>query len=217
MKLRGTGPAGKTTAAGLCAILLFAPLARGATDAGGFERYRIILDRAPFGTAAVPDDRGPATPPEQDPPAATHLRLTSIVVYGERIRVGLVDEETNRSYVVREDAPEEDNAGFTLLGARLATGEAELRKDGQTFTLRMSTAPIVTPSARSAAAAPQRETSIPRRPPWARRRRSIEGTDRDEATPRRPTREEMEARLRAYREEVERQGLPPLPVPLTVE
>lgn len=202
-----------TKAVGLCLVAAL-PFTSNATGTDGFEPYQGILDRAPFGSAA--------TVPEPPPPVAdsgladdSPLRMTSMYEFGNRIRVGLVDEETNRSYVVREGAPAEESGGFILVRADLSAGEAVLQKDGRVFALQISEEPVVSMASQRQAAAAQRPATIPRRPPWARRVRSTNNGS-DEATQRqRPTREEMEARLRAYREEVDRQGLPPLPAPLT--
>ncbi len=195
--------------------LLCVPHAGGDSVTSGFERYQIILDRAPFGRVSEPVE--PVSPPtDSEPSFARHLRLTSLFEHGDVIHAGLIDTHTGDSIFLRSDLPHEE---FKLIRASLENETVVLEKGSEVATVEMASHSVAVPSAtepRERLVSRER-AAMPRRPPWAQRRRAADemdpGSERTRTRPR-PSREEMEARLREYREEVIRQGLPPLPVPI---
>lgn len=105
---------------------------RGATE--GFERYRIIMDRKPFGEPP-PVVEPPPPPPEETPPWAEMYRLCSVYeAEGKKVRVGLLEMKSNKAMVL---AVGEAKNGILLLSADVGQETAVLTKDGQEVTMKL--------------------------------------------------------------------------------
>lgn len=198
----------------LMACFAFAgSLALGATP--GFDRYEVILTRKPFG--APPPAPEPVRPPPPKPDSfAMSLRLSMILESEDgEIRVGIVDTRNNKSFVLRVGEPQE---GYELVSASYEDGEAVLRQGEDMALLDISKSSFeeIAPSEQ-----PQRLDAARTRSSYAERRRArAEQLQREAAQPPpepKYTGAELERHLSEYQMEVIRQGLPPLPIPLTPE
>lgn len=174
----------------------------------GFERYQVIINKRPFG--------------EEPPEAATvqvsinesfakNLRLTMIYegASGD-LRVGIIDNATNKSYLL-EVGESEDN--IELVEADIKASEALLRKGNEVALFKLESG------------TPQMVQSQPKKPSrrnsYTERRRAIirRTNEKKSQEPKKP--QLTGAALRAHLENVQmdaiRNGLPPLPMPLTPE
>lgn len=209
-------------------VLLTMLVAAGAGASFGapaFDRYQVILDRKPFGeaaslapnTAAAGADEKPADPGQS---FALGLRVCSLIdVEGVGPRVGLVDMKGNRSFFV--GGGEESDDGIKLVSANLETEEVILQKGAEMAMLKVQAgaAPGVA-GAKPTSGDSHRHNhgSSPIPPPTPPVPMNM-GTARmviPSAEPKLKG-EELEKHLRDYQMEVIRQGLPPLPIPLTQE
>ena len=103
----------------------------------GFDRYKVILDRKPFGEPPIAPEPAP-TPAPQAPPWADSYRLVSVTkVEGDEVRVGLLDTKSNKAVVLK--VGEQDN-GIELLSADVGEESAELRKGGEVVTMNLKSA-----------------------------------------------------------------------------
>ncbi len=200
---------------GIVAALVAAGALAGETD--GMERYRVILERHPFGRPEAPAAPPPAAPAE-DAAFAQNLRVSTLIEDAQGVRVGLADAANRRSYLLRVG---DDIEGIELVRADFRDETVVLRRGGEEAVLRLQAGPRApTPAARAARGRPGTDAADPSSPRgrWPRRRAAGDADDDGEDRGRpRMTREEMEAHLRQYSVEVIRQGLPPLPVQLTPE
>ncbi|RKX31928.1 MAG: hypothetical protein DRP22_03000, partial [Verrucomicrobia bacterium] len=173
-----------------------------------FDRYRIILERKPFGAPPPPESPRPISPAES---FARNLRLSALLeVEGGGIKVGLVDKKTGKSFFLTEGETVE---GIELVSASFDDEEAVLRKGNEMAVIKLESGEI-----RPLSPEEQRQRLIrTRRMSYRERRRQRE--ERRSKPPPRPkyTGEELERHLREYQMECIRQGLPPLPIPLTPE
>ena len=201
---------------GILAALLLAPIVAHATTTPGFERYEVIINRKPFG--APPPAPEPAKPPApQAESFAKSLRLSMITETEDgEVRVGIIDNRNNSSYILTVGSEPQD--GIVLVSASFADGEAIL-KQGEEMALldinnqTFSEVPGDQQPARMQQAATGRASS------YAERRRARQEQMEREANQPPPepkyTGAELEKHLHEYQMEVIRQGLPPLPIPLT--
>ena len=198
----------------LMACVAFAgSLALGATP--GFDRYEVILARKPFGAPPPAPEQVRPPPPKADS-FAMSLRLSMILESEDgEIRVGIVDTRNNKSFVLRVGEPQE---GYELVSASYEDGEAVLRQGEEMALLDISKSSFeeIAPSEQ-----PQRLDAARTRSSYAERRRArAEQLQREAAQPPpepKYTGAELERHLSEYQMEVIRQGLPPLPIPLTPE
>ena len=178
-----------------------------ATGTATFDRYRIILERKPFGAPPREAPR-PISPAES---FARHLRLSALLeVEGGGIKVGLVDKKSGKSFFLTEGETVEE---IELVSASFDEEEAVLRKGNEMAVIKLESGEI-----RPLSPAEQRQRLIrTRRISYRDRRRQRE--ERRSQPPPQPkyTGEELERHLREYQMECIRQGLPPLPIPLTPE
>ncbi len=208
-------------------------LAGAAFGADGFERYRVILSRMPFGEAP-PEPAAPEPPPT--PPAesfAKHLRVCSITEQAEtgRVRVGIVDNQTQRSFVFGEGEIVDE---IELVSASLADEEAVLRKGQEIVRIHLVSGEMTAVTgqqlaaeragrARTDAAALQSYRDRRQARQELRRQRQEREQERLERQREaaelasRYTPEELRARLQDYNMEVIRAGMPALPIELTPE
>ncbi len=187
-------------------LLLLAAAAAAATYS--FDRYRIIIDRKPFGRAPPPEtQQRPVSPAES---FARNLRLSAILeVEGGGIRVGLVDKKTHKNFFLSEGESQE---GIELVSASFDDEEAVLRKGSEMAVIKLQSGEI-----KPLGPAEQQARLSRRRPSYAERRRAREARRRNPPPKPKYTGKELERHLQEYQMEVIRQGLPPLPIPLTPE
>ncbi len=203
-----------------------------AAEAPDISRFKVILERQPFGapTAAAPTPTAPAAES-----ALANFRLSAIVEASDGgYRAGIVDQRTQRSYFL---GPGQSEEGLEVVSIAFEDESAQVRLNGETAILRLQGATAAGAAVRSGApnrlsppGAPPGISGVTPRgsgPPWMRRRLgapeggeaappSAEGAGAPPPPPR-PSPEEVERRLRDYQMEVIRRGLPPLPIPLTPE
>ncbi len=188
-----------------------------------FDRYQIIIDRAPFG-ALPPPASAQAAPSGPPPPGfADSLRLAMIVEdddTGEK-RIGFVDKRNNRSYTMTVGDPPQDN--ITVVSVDFAKDEAVLQQGTEMALLKLSsgTAQKIEGGKPVAGGAP-----VPPSPTLSyqdrKRMRDLANQPKPPQAPPEPpkarlTGEELTKHLSEYKLEVIRQGLPALPIPLTPE
>ncbi|HBA84456.1 MAG TPA: hypothetical protein DCZ95_10215 [Verrucomicrobia bacterium] len=194
------------------ALLVVSVTAWGETQTT-FERYQVILDRKPFGNPpAAPLEPPVATiPPEQS--FARTIRMSALVEQDDgSIRVGLIDAQGNQSFFLGEG---ESENGIELVSADYDTEEAVLRKGSEMAVLKLSSGEIQALNPQQQ----QERMNAPRsqRMSYADRRAARERARREAPPQPKYTGEELEKHLQEYQMEVIRQGLPPLPIPLTPE
>ncbi len=178
-----------------------------------FDRYRVIIDRKPFGDPPpAPVAAGPAVPPQES--FARTIRLTAILETEDGdIRVGLINLRNNESFFLSVG---ETKDGIELVSANYDDEEAVLSRGAEMAVIKFQTgeAQSITPqehAQRMQARAPQMG--------YEERRRARREQAQARPPPPEPiyTGEALEKHLQEYQMEVIRQGLPPLPIPLTEE
>lgn len=182
-----------------------------------FDRYQVILDRKPFGELP-PQDTGATMVPKPDS-FAKSLRLSTIIDVddGASMKVGFVDTRNGKSYMLK---PGESQDGIEVISASWADEEAILRQGEEMALIKLATGEAVEISPaehqrREQAALQQGRPSYEER----RRMRRAELEREQQEPPPQPryTGEDLTKHLQDYQMEVIRQGLPPLPIPLTQE
>jgi len=176
-------------------------------DDEGFKRYQLILDKQPFGQE----------PPEADvvqvslnESFARDLRLSMLFEGPDGdVRVGIINIATKKSYILRIGTEEE---GLELVEADLRASEALLRKGNEVALFKLE------------ASAPEplsKGQQASRKSSYEDRRRA-----RSEPPPPQPaepppqtilTGEALRLHLENVQMDAIRNGLPPLPLPLTPE
>ncbi len=187
-------------------------------NAPSFERYQVIIDRKPFGSLPAPESNVPQAPPAD--PFAKNLRLTMIIEPDDGPKkIGFVDGRTNKSYTLAEGESED---GIEIVSADFVNEEAVLRQGSEMALLKFSSGeaqPINGPGGRPPNLAPP-APQAPQQNDYATRRQMRRQMEQPPpAEPVKPlyTGAELEKHLYDYQMEVIRQGLPPLPIPLTPE
>ena len=182
----------------------------------GFERYQIILDRKPFGDLPLPVTTDPNAPPPIS--FAQGLRLSMIIEddsTGE-MRVGFVDTRSNKSYTLGVG---ESQDGIELVSASWDNEEAILRQGGEMALIKLQSGTVESINPADQAARIQQAQTT--RPSYAERRRLRQQQMQQEIEkakePPKYSGDELAKHLYEYQMEVIRQGLPPLPIPLTPE
>ena len=187
-----------------------------------FDRYQIIIDRAPFGALAPPVNLAAANAGGPPPPGfADSLRMAMIVEdddTGEK-RIGFVDKRNNRPYTMTVgDAPID---GITVVSVDFEKEEAVLQQGAEMALMKLSSGEVQKieggqPVPNPAGGPPQppaQNLSYQDR----RRMRAIAAQPPAEIPKVKYNGEELNKHLSEYKLEVIRQGLPPLPIPLTKE
>lgn len=188
-----------------------------AANTPGFDRYQVIVDRKPFGEAPPPPEPPPPKPISPSESFARTLRLCALLEMDDgTIRVGLVDNKTKKDFFLSEGDIVE---GIELVSASYDEEEAVLRKGSEMAVIQLQSGDI---QPLNAAEQKERlERTKTRRLSYAERRRAREERRqaRREAMKKQPRLEgeELEEHLKEYQMEVIRQGMPPLPIPLTQE
>ena len=201
----------------------------------GFDQYKIIIDRKPFGELPAPVVRNPNG--DQPPPDSftKYTRVTSIVKDEEdgTIKVGFVytkDPANPKSYRLRKGTQED---GFTVQEANFEDETADIESGGEVGHFKLGAGPAAMqagvvsappPSLPTPAFTPPSNTDRP--PSYIERRRM-----REQIQPPMPpspsrfkTNEELDKHLHNYNMEIIRQHAkgdatapPPLPIQLTPE
>ena len=195
-----------------CAILILilsAGVTAGMPSDEGFKRYQLILEKQPFGLE----------PPEADivqipinQSFARNLRLSMLFEGPDgTTRAGIVDNASKKSYILRIGEPQD---GLEMVEADILASEAMLRKGTEVALFKLE----------SGTAAPiSRTEQTTRHSSDAERRREllqkIEERRREAEPPPEPrlTGEALKFHLEQVQMDAIRQGLPPLPLPLTPE
>ena len=183
-------------------------------DAPDFEKYRVILDRKPFGVAPSPDAGAANVPPAES--FAKTIRMSAILQVEAGVKVGLIDTSNNKNFFLCVGDTEE---GIELVSANYEDEEAVLKKGSEMAVIKLQSGDIqtLTPAEQQARLnANQPQAALDHRPSYAERRMA-RLQERQAEPPPQPkyTGEELEKHLKEYQMEVIRQGLPPLPIPLT--
>lgn len=185
----------------------------------GFERYQIILDRKPFGDAPPPSQAPAATTVPLSESFAKMIRMSALIEQDDgSIRVGLIDMSNNENFFLGEG---EIVNGVELVSATYEEEEAVLKKGSEMAVIKLQSGEIqaLTPAEQKE----RLDQSEKRRLSYAERRRQRQERRRKAAAPPPPPPEpiykgeELQQHLQEYQMEVIRQGLPPLPIPLTEE
>lgn len=193
-----------------CTILpLLFSAALSMADEDGFKRYQLILDKQPFGQV----------PPEADmvrveasQSFARNLRLSMLFEGPDgTTRAGIVDNTTQKSYILRIGEPQE---GLEMVEADIKASEAMLRKGNEVALFKLE-AGAGEPISRTEQSA--RQSS------YTERRRALlkklEERRKEAEPPPEPklTGEALKKHLEQVQMDAIRNGLPPLPLPLTPE
>lgn len=197
-------------------VLMAATALEAGASAGDFERYRVIMDRKPFGEAPPPEEVVREIPLAES--FAKSLRLCAITTEADgRIRAGINDDATQAYYRLYEGESED---GMELVSVDPEAQEAVMRKGDEMAVVKMKSAENqpLNPSQQQEqlAAREQRRMSYAER--RAARRAEMEAR-KNEPPPESQfkTPEALQQHLQQYQMEVIRQGLPALPIPLTQE
>jgi hypothetical protein len=175
----------------------------------GFDRYKIILDRQPFGQE----------PPEADMiqvPAsqsfARNLRLSMLFEGPDgTTRAGIVDNSTKKSYILRIGEPQD---GFEIVEADIRASEAMVRKGNEValFKLEAGAGQPISKSEQTS-----RRSSYAERPRALLERTQNQSKQKDAPPVPELTGEALRKHLEQVQMDAIRNGLPPLPLPLTPE
>ena len=173
----------------------------------GFKRYQIIINKHPFGEE--PPDAEPVQIP-LNKSFARHLRLTMLEGSGDNVRAGIIDSKEKKNYLLRIG---EIQDGLELIEADLSADEAMLRKGSEVALFKLESD---TPEPLS------KSQQATRRSSYAGRRSARLAATQKKATPLAPKVPRLTGdALRAHLENVQmnaiREGMPPLPLPLTPE
>lgn len=173
----------------------------------GFERYQLILDKQPFGQDP-PEVEVVQVPASQS--FARNLRLSMLFEGMDgTTRAGVVDNATKKSYILRIGEPQD---GLEVVEADIKSSEAMLRKGNEVALFKLE----------SGAGEPISKTEqSSRQSSYAERRQAllkkIETQRKEEEPPTKPalTGEALQKHLENVQMDAIRNGLPPLPLPLT--
>jgi hypothetical protein len=194
-----------------------------ATDTG-FDRYRVILDRKPFGQGPPPEQPAPPPPLNPNDSFAKLIRLTALLETSDgRIKAGFIDMKNNQNYYL--EVGEISPAGIELVSANYDKESVILRSGAEMAELKLSSTGDFQPiapeqqAARLAQASPGQMSYVDRRRLREEQRKLVAQPPPPPPEPPKPllTGEALQKHLQEYQMEVIRQGLPALPIPLTEE
>ncbi|RKX81890.1 MAG: hypothetical protein DRP70_17170 [Spirochaetes bacterium] len=188
-------------------ILLMSALSGLATE-DGFARYQLIIDKHPFGEEPLEAETVQISLNQS---FARHLRLSMLFEGpGGDVRAGIIDTKEKKNYILSIGEVE---GGLELIEADLSASEAMLRKGSEValFKLESDTPEPLSKSQQAA-----------RRSSYAGRRSARLAAANKSTKPKKPEAPRLTGEaLRAHLENVQmnaiRDGLPPLPLPLTPE
>ncbi|MEI7850262.1 MAG: hypothetical protein WCH86_00350 [Kiritimatiellales bacterium] len=191
----------------LAILFLIPAIALCVTDDDGFKRYQLILDKQPFGQE----------PPEADivqVPAsqsfARNLRLSMLFEGPDgTTRAGIIDTSSKKSYILRIGEPQD---GLEVVEADVKTSEAMVRKDNEVALFKLEAGSGETIS---------RTEQSSRKSSYAERRQALLKKVEEKPQPAEPpsqptlTGDALQKHLENVQMDAIRNGLPPLPMPLT--
>ena len=208
------------TVFGIGLAALTAGVAAGVSEPPAFDRYLVILERQPFGEVLISQPAAASNAPSAIVAGpggeALGLRACSLImVDGIGPRAGLVEVKTSKSYFL---TPGETQDGIKLVSADYAAEEIVIQRGTEMAILRLKEASTTekkttgSPVAMTASKlsfeerrkAFEQQRAAPPTPPAAPPAPRLQGA-------------ELEKHLQQYQMEVIRQGMPPLPIPLTQE
>ncbi|MFU8780821.1 MAG: hypothetical protein ACNA71_07320 [Kiritimatiellia bacterium] len=209
-----------------CIVLLLHVWVGAVAVWGDFGRYQVILDRRPFGDAPAQEVAVAPTRPS-GPMLVDALRLVAMTIRQGDIRVGLVDGNVQppRTYFLFVG---EEESGIRVVSADYDAETAVVEREGQQRTFRLgggsgSRAATTAGPGMIAGVAPESGANRDRgrvrprgRISEGRRQRMEEEQRRLEQVPE-LTGAVLERHLQEYNLQVIREGMPPLPIPLTPE
>jgi len=204
------------------AWLVGAPCAAfAAADMSDYGRYRVIIERQPFGeplnqAEIDAENQGPAVPPP--PPFIKDLKLCFIGEGPMGQRVGFSNIKTKQPYYLYLDQTSDDGIAVTQID--YADEKVLLKKDEEEHWLTMSgaappTAGGVPPAPRAKPKEVATRTAL-RRTSYAERLRQRRAALQSRLTPKLEG-EDLKKYLEQYQMDLIRKGQPPLPMPLTKE
>lgn len=191
-------------------LVLMTPAVRADAPAGiSFERYQVILDRKPFGS--LPPSGPVVAPQPQAESFAKRLRLSTIIEVNDgSMKIGFIDTGTGKNYMLQ---PGESMDGIEVVSGSWVDEEAILKQGEEMALIKLASGSVeaITPADQRRRAAEQQ------RPDYAARRRARAQPEPEPPPQPKYTGDELQKHLQDYQMEVIRQGLPPLPIPLTPE
>ena len=123
-----------------CVLLACLAVAANAYGTYTFDRYRVILDRKPFGDAPPPEAAPAPPPPAPGESFAKMIRMSAIVEKDDgSIKVGIVDQKTKRDYMLEVG---EIIEGIELISADYEDEEAVLRKGSEMAVIKLTSGEI---------------------------------------------------------------------------
>lgn len=187
-------------------LILSVSAAFSVADDAGFNRYQLILDKKPFGQEP-PEAEMVQVPASQS--FARNLRLSMLFEGPDgTTRAGIVDSSTKKSYILRVGEPQD---GLEVVEADVKSSEAMIRKDNEVALFKLE----------AGAGAPiSKSEQSSRQSSYAERRRALlqKANEPQQPAPQ-PllTGEALKKHLENVQMDAIRNGLPPLPLPLTPE
>lgn len=115
----------------LTMLVVWAGLAMSAQASTPFERYQVILDRAPFGLPPAPT---------QTVTALKNLRLSALMRLPDGPRAGFVDGQGKNDFILRLN--EKSDNDVELLGVDYAKEQVTIRREGQLLVLGLQAGDI---------------------------------------------------------------------------
>jgi len=188
-------------------LILFCCARLSLAEEEGFDRYKIILDKHPFGEEP-PEAETVQVPFSQS--FARHLRLSMLFESSEgELRVGVIDSKNNKGYTLSIGEAQD---GLELLEADLAAEEATLQKGAEVVLFKLES---------GATEQLSRSQQAARRSSYADRRKARLAAARKNEPKKPPeprlTGEALKKHLENVQMDAIRNGLPPLPLTLTKE
>jgi hypothetical protein len=179
-----------------------------------FDRYQVIIDKAPFGTPPAPVKPPEIRPPATGPSWVESYRMTMLMEDNQgRPRIGLMQLKEKKNFTLR---PDQDIDGIVLISVNYEEESAVIARNGDEKTIKMQTTALVT-ATKSRGSIGRPSSSSTRSKYLARKTEHKPPAKPTVMKQSKYTGAELEKHLRAYQMEVLRKGLPPLPVPLTPE
>lgn len=182
-----------------------------------FSRYQTILDRKPFGEAPPPPAPAPPKPIPASQSFARSLRLCALIEEDDgSIQVGLQDIKNKTSFYLSVGDIEE---GIELISADYELENAVLQKGSEMAIVNFGSGdiqPLTQQEAKVRLTNRKTGYAARRRMREEARKARLEKAKEDAKKPK-LTGAELEQHLQEYQMEVIRQGLPPLPIPLSAE
>lgn len=194
----------------LAILILIPAVALCVPDDEGFKRYQLILDKQPFGREP-PEAEIVQVPASQS--FARNLRLSMLFEGPDgTTRAGIIDTASKKSYILRIGEPQD---GLEVVEADVKTSEAMVRKDNEVALFKLE-------SGNGAPISKSEQSS--RKSSYAERRQALlKKVEEKPPPPAEPpaeptlTGDALQKHLENVQMDAIRNGLPPLPMPLTPE